>query len=124
MKAPLKEEIREMFTINGEYNEKGLNFTQFLQIMSRELLKFDDRATIYNALKAFADDSNGSTEELAVDVDRLKDACCSVQLGEIGSGDHRLDRNVFDELVAGFVKQQIDGKNVFQASRWIDAYID
>jgi Ca2+-binding EF-hand superfamily protein len=122
--APLKDVIRDMFTINGEYNEKGLNFTQFLQIMSRQLLKFDDRATIYNALRAFVDDSNGSTEDLMVDVDKLKDACCSVQLGELGSGDHRLERAVFDELVDGFVKQQIDGKNLFQASRWIDAYID
>ncbi|CAH2353425.1 myosin light chain 2 [[Candida] railenensis] len=106
----------------------GVNFTQFSNIMAKEFSKFDDKLTIYNALKVFAEDTptgNSTTEEeFIIDVDTLKEACCSVQLGEIGSGDHRLERKTFDKLVNGFIKEEIDGKKVFLASKWLDAYID
>lgn len=107
-------------------NSEGINFAQFLQTMAEELLVFEDRNTIYNALKLFAEeaDYNRVSEELIIDVDRLKDACCSVQLGEIGSGDHRLTRQTFDELVKGFVLEQTDGKKLFLTGKWLDAYID
>lgn len=107
-------------------NSDGINFAQFLQIMAKELLVFEDRNTIYNALKLFAEDAdyNRVSEDLIIDVERLKDACCSVQLGEIGSGDHRLTRQTFDGLVKGFVLEQTDGKKLFLAGKWLDAYID
>lgn len=90
--------------------------------MAKELLQFEDRETIYNALKVFSDDKE--SKDLTIDVEALKEACCSVQLGEIGSGDHRLSRATFDKLVDGFVKEQVDGRKIFLASKWIDAYID
>lgn len=99
-----------------------INFAQFSQIMATELARLDDKTTIVNALKIFTTDEN--KHNLVVDVDELKEACCSVQLGEIGSGDHRLARLVFDSLTSGFVKEQMDGKRLFYGSNWIDAYIE
>lgn len=99
-----------------------INFAQFSQIMAAELAKVDDKLTIVNALKIFTTDEN--KHNLVVDVDELKEACCSVQLGEIGSGDHRLARLVFDLLVSGFVKEQMDGKRLFYGSQWLSAYIE
>lgn len=128
LKVPSDDQLTQMLTIEGVYQENGINFARFLQIMAHEFEKFEDRMTIYNALTVFADESVSDKkfreQELVVDVEALKDICCSVQLGEIGSGDHRLDRATFDKMVNGFVKQQIDGKWIFQASKWLDAYID
>lgn len=125
-KVPSDDELIKMLTVDGVYQEKGINFTKFLQIMAQEFSKFDDKMTIYLALKVFAQSSDVKfrEEELVIDVDKLKDVCCSVQLGEIGSGDHRLDRTVFDKMVHGFVKEGLDGKKMFQASKWMEAYID
>lgn len=117
IKAPTKKQIDLMLA-----DEKGVNFAQFLSIMAQQLLQLDDRTTIYNALKVFADGSH--VKDLIIDVDVLKEACCSVQLGEIGSGDNRLSRQTFDNLVQGFVKEQSNGKKLFLASNWLDAYID
>lgn len=117
IKAPTKKQIDLMLA-----DEKGVNFAQFLSIMAQQLLQLDDRTTIYNALKVFADGSD--VKDLIIDVDVLKEACCSVQLGEIGSGDNRLSRQTFDNLVQGFVKEQSNGKKLFLASNWLDAYID
>lgn len=124
IKVPSDKQLDSMLTVEGslQKGEKSINFTQFLNILANELLKFEDRDTIYNALKVFSKDKK--TEDLAIDVDVLKEACCSVQLGEIGSGDHRLSRATFDKLVDGFVKEQIDGRKVLLASKWLEAYID
>lgn len=104
----------------------GINFTQFSNIMAKQFLQFDDKLTIYNALKVFAEEgtSKSNNEEFIIDAEILKEACCSVQLGEIGSGDHRLERKTFDKLVDGFIKEETNGKKVFLASKWLDAYID
>ncbi|OBA19543.1 hypothetical protein METBIDRAFT_79554 [Metschnikowia bicuspidata var. bicuspidata NRRL YB-4993] len=99
-----------------------VSFAQFSQIIAGELAKIDDRTTISNALRVFA--SEDAKSNLLIDVDELKEACCSVQLGDIGSGDHRLSRASFDSLVAGFVREQMDGKKVFNALNWISAYIE
>lgn len=124
IKVPTDKQLDSMLTIDGssKKEEKSINFTQFLNIMAKELLQFEDRETIYNALKVFSDDKE--SKDLTIDVEALKEACCSVQLGEIGSGDHRLSRATFDKLVEGFVKEQVDGRKIFLASKWIDAYID
>lgn len=127
LRAPSDSQLKEMLTIdNVDKSETGINFTQFLNLMAKEMLKFEDRSIIYNALKIYLDKENLKTykDELQIDVNKLKDACCSVQLGEIGSGDHRLSRAKFDQLVDGFVQEQMDGKQIFLASKWIDAYID
>ncbi|EGW32163.1 uncharacterized protein SPAPADRAFT_139723 [Spathaspora passalidarum NRRL Y-27907] len=102
--------------------DKGINFTQFSNIMAKELSKFEDRAVIYEALKTFTNDEKSTG--LTIDLQEFKEACCSVQLGEIGSGDHRLSRSTFDRLVQGFVQEQVNGKQVFLATKWLDAYID
>lgn len=99
-----------------------LSFAQFSQTLAGELARIDDRTTLVNALKVFATEEN--QHNLIVDVDELKEACCSVQMGEIGSGDHRLLRRVFDDLTKGFVKEQMDGKRLFYGSNWIAAYIE
>lgn len=99
-----------------------ISFVQFSQILAEELNKLDDRTTIANALLVFATDGNESS--LVVDLDDLKEACCSVQLGEIGTGDHRLSRAAFDSLTKAFVKEQMDGKRLFYGSNWLDAYIE
>lgn len=112
--VPSDKELKEM--LKGDL----ISFAQFSQIMAGEMAKLDDRATILNALKVFS--KNGDIEE--VDYEELKEACCSVQLGEIGSGDHRFSRSAFDGLTKGFVKEQMDGTKVFSALRWLDAYIE
>lgn len=99
-----------------------ITFAQFSQIMAGEIAKLDDKTTIVNALKIFTTEEN--RHNLIVDVDELKEACCSVQMGDIGSGDHRLPRHVFDSLTKGFIKEQMDGKRLFYGSNWIDAYIE
>lgn len=121
VEVPTDAELDQMLTVDGKV-VAGLNFTQFSSIMAKEILKLDDRVTIYNALKVFSQDSHN--HELVIDVDELKEACCSVQLGEIGSGDHRMSRHTFDTLTKEFVKEQIDGKRLFMASKWLDAYVD
>lgn len=124
--VPAESDLERMLTVEGGDAEKGINFAQFLNIMAKEFSKFDSRMTIYNALKVFSHSEQVPKfrEELYIDVDQLKDACCSVQLGEIGLGDHRLDRKVFDKLVEGFVQEEMDGKRLFMADKWLDAYID
>lgn len=124
IKAPTDEQLTSMLS-DSELG-KGINFTQFLNIMAKEFLKFEDRMTIYNALKVFSEevDPRKYTDDLIIDVEYLKEACCSVQLGEIGLGDNRLSRLTFDKLVVGFVKVQTNGKKLFLASKWLDAYID
>ncbi|EMG46467.1 hypothetical protein SBY92_002639 [Candida maltosa Xu316] len=127
LKAPTSSQLTDMLTIDGQdRSESGINFTQFSNILAKELSKFEDKSIIYDALKTYSDRENLKTfkDELQIDVNVLKDACCSVQLGEIGSGDQRLSRAKFDQLVEGFVQQQMDGKQIFLASKWIDAYID
>lgn len=99
-----------------------ITFAQFSQTLASELAKLDDKTTIANALKVFTTDDN--KHNLVVDLDELKEACCSVQMGDIGSGDHRLSRPVFDSLTKGFVKEQMDGKRLFYGANWIDAYIE
>lgn len=124
IKVPTDKQLDSMLTVDesSKEKEKSINFTQFLNIMANELQQFDDRETIYGALKVFSDDKKST--DLMIDVETLKEACCSVQLGEIGTGDHRLSRPTFDKLVDGFIKEQIDGRKTFLASKWIDAYID
>lgn len=128
IERPTDEELTTMLTIEGgeDRSETGINFAQFLAIMAKELLKFEDRSIIFNALKTFqsTDGEYQSSRDLQIDLQVLKEACCSVQLGEIGSGDHRLPRATFDRLTQGFVQEQMDGKQVFLASKWIDAYVD
>lgn len=102
--------------------EEDISFARFSQIMALELSKVDDRTTIQNALKVFAE--NDSSQEMTIDIEQLKEACCSVQLGEVGSGDQRLSRNAFDQLTKGFVKEKMDGSKVFLAQKWLDAYIE
>ncbi|CUM64629.1 uncharacterized protein PRCAT00002238001 [Priceomyces carsonii] len=125
MKVPSNADISKMLRDAGADGKEGINFTQFLNTMAKELLKFNDRFTIYNSLKAFADEGeHNDSQDLLIDVEKLKEACCSVQLGEIGSGDHRLSRTAFENLVKGFVKEQSDGKKVLNANQWLAAYID
>ncbi|EEQ41048.1 hypothetical protein FOB63_004068 [Clavispora lusitaniae] len=100
----------------------SITFAQFSQVIAVELSKVDDKTTIVNALKVFTTEENKFN--LIVDFDELKEACCSVQLGDIGSGDHRLSRQAFDSLTKGFVKEQMDGKKLFYGSNWIGAYIE
>ncbi|QRG37520.1 hypothetical protein FDK38_001896 [Candidozyma auris] len=114
--VPPDSELKEM--LGGE---ESVNFTKFSQIMASEFSKIDDRTTISNALQVFA--KKGSTPA-QVDADKLKEACCSVQLGEIGSGDHRLSRAAFDKLTKSFVSEQMDGSKIFMAEKWLDAYIE
>lgn len=125
-KVPTDEELKQMLSVDGKENTRGINFTQFLNIMAKEILQFEDRSTIYNALKVFAEegDPRKYADDLIIDVETLKEACCLVQMGEIGSGDNRLLRATFDQMVSGFVKEQPDGKRLFLASKWLDAYID
>lgn len=127
LEVPSDQQLTQMLTVEGSSeNDLGINFAQFLTIMAKEFLKVDDRMAIHKALKVFSEeeDPHKYTEDLIIDVELLKEACCSVQLGEIGSGDHRLSRATFDRLVEGFVKEQMDGKRLFMASKWLDAYID
>ncbi|ODV79157.1 uncharacterized protein CANTADRAFT_52263 [Suhomyces tanzawaensis NRRL Y-17324] len=125
MAVPGDDQLTAMLTVEGG-NGSGINFTQFLNIMAKEFLRFEDRMTIYNAMKVFAEaeDPKKYSEDLIIDVENLKEACCSVQLGEIGSGDNRLSRATFDRMVEGFVKEQMDGRKLLLASKWLDAYID
>lgn len=99
-----------------------MTFAQFSHVIAAELAKVDDKTTIANALKVFASEDNKFS--LEVDYDRLKEACCSVQLGDIGAGDNRLSRAAFDLLTDGFVKEQMDGSRLFYGSNWILAYIE
>lgn len=99
-----------------------ISFAQYSQILAEELSKLDDRTTLANALKVFA--TEDSKDDLIIDLEELKEACCSVQLGEIGSGDHRLSRDAFDSLTKSFVKENLDGKRMFYASNWLEAYIE
>lgn len=121
LKQPSKAQL-DIMVKGDDPLSKGINFAKFLNIMALQLLQLDDRTTIHNALKVFAEGSD--VKDLIIDVETLKEACCSVQLGEIGSGDNRLSRTTFDELVQGFVKEQSNGKKLFLASNWLDAYID
>ncbi|KAK6460394.1 hypothetical protein DFJ63DRAFT_315686 [Scheffersomyces coipomensis] len=110
-------------------SEPGINFTQFSTLMADELSKFEDRHTIYNALQIFnkkksKNNNNGDPTDLEIDVDELKSACCSVQLGEIGSGDHKLSPQVFDAIIKGYVKQTIEGKKIFLVNNWLESYIE
>lgn len=108
----------------------GVNFTQYSSLVAAELAKMDGRAVIRSALQVFAAggssaaDGSSAAGDLVVDAAALKEACCAVQLGEIGLGDHRLSRAAFDALVAGFVREELDGKPVFLAGKWLDAYVD
>lgn len=122
--VPSDDQLSEMLAqgVKGENGGMGVTFTQFSNIMASELLKFDDRMTIYNALKVYSKDVDN--HDLVIDIEDLKQACCSVKVDDIDSPDHRLPRPVFDKLVQGFVKEQIDGKKIFLASKWLDAYID
>ncbi|GEQ67407.1 hypothetical protein JCM33374_g1072 [Metschnikowia sp. JCM 33374] len=117
MELPAESVLKSMLGDND-----SISFAQFSQIIAGELAKFDDRTTITNALRVFTNDENKNN--LLIDVEELKEACCSVQLGDIGSGDHRLSRASFDALVEGFVREQMDGKKIFNASNWINAYIE
>lgn len=121
-KPPLDKELTQMLTIDGTTHSE-ISFAKFTQIMANELDKFDDRSTIANALKVFASKTTGDSSDLLVDLSLLKDSCCSVQLGEIGTN-NTLSRSVFDDLTKGFIKEEIDGKKVLNASKWLDAYID
>lgn len=125
LEIPSDQQLTQMLAVDGG-TDQGINFAQFLTIMAKEFLKVDDRMAIYKALKVFSEEGDPKkySEDLIIDVDELKEACCSVQLGEIGSGDHRLSRATFDRLVEGFVKEEMDGKRLFMASKWLDAYID
>lgn len=123
MKQPSESEIEAMFTIeNVNHSEKGISFTQFLNILAKEFLLVEDRLSIYEALQVFLAKGNYKSfkDELQIDLDELKDACCSVRMNE----GNRLSRSSFDELVKGFVLETIDGKKVFLASKWMSAYID
>lgn len=117
--TPSNKELEQMLAIgsNGE-----VTFNLFLSTIAEEVQKFGDVTAIYEAVKVLAENTNSS--DIVVEVDQLKDACCSVQLGGIGSGDHRLERARFEKLVEGFVREQNDGKKVFMASKWINAYIE
>lgn len=117
--TPSNKELEQMLSIgsNGE-----VTFNLFLSTIAEEVQKFGDVTAIYEAVKVFAEDTKNN--DIVVDVDQLKDACCSVQLGGIGSGDHRLERSRFDKLVDGFIREQNDGKRLFMASKWINAYIE
>ena len=96
--------------------KESVNFAQFSKIMADEFAKFDDSVTIRAALEVF-----GSEQ---VDVESLKETCCSVQLGAIGLGDNRLTRKSFDQIVDGFVKEGIDGQRVLLADKWMGAYFE
>ena len=117
--TPSNKELEQMLSIgsNGE-----VTFNLFLSTIAEEVQKFGDVTAIYEAVKVFAEDTKNN--DIVVDVDQLKDACCSVQLGGIGSGDHRLERSRFDKLVDGFIREQNDGKRLFMSSKWINAYIE
>lgn len=99
-----------------------ITFVQFSQILAEEMNRLDDKTTLANALKIFA--SEDDKHSLVVDLEELKEACCSVQLGELGTGDHRLSRTAFESLTKAFVKEQMDGKRLFYASNWLDAYFE
>lgn len=102
-------------------DQESITFAQFSKILAHEFAKLDDRVTISNALKVLSGDNS---ETMTVDADKLKAACCSVQLGDIGAGDCRLARSTFDELTGGFIKEQMDGLRLFHARNWLDAYIE
>lgn len=110
--TPSSRELDDMLGI-GTGGE--VTFNLFLSTIAAEIQKLGDVAALHEAIKVFADDSSN-----AVDVEKLKDACCSVQLGD----KTRLERSCFDELVDGFVREQSDGKRVFMAAKWIDSYIE
>lgn len=122
--VPLDRELDSMLTVDSNKNdkEKKLNFNSFLNIMALELQKLDDKMTIYNALKFFPGktDDNG---ELSIDLRDLKEAVCSVHTDSTEDDNQNLTTEKFDALVQGFLKTQVDGKQVFLASKWVDAYI-
>lgn len=99
-----------------------LSFAHFSQILAEELAKLDDKTIIANALRVFATEEN--KHNLLIDVEELKEACCSVRLGEQGTGDQRLSRAAFDNLTKDFVKEKMDGRRMFHALNWLDAYIE
>ncbi|KAI5970264.1 MLC2 [Candida margitis] len=123
IKQPSETEIQNMFTIdNVDYSQKGISFTQFSNILAKELSLIEDRSSILEALQVFSvkGDHKSFKDELQIDLEDLKDACCSVRMND----DNRLSRSSFDESVKGFVSETIDGKKVFLASKWMSAYID
>ncbi|CAI5759755.1 unnamed protein product [Candida verbasci] len=119
LRTPGEAQLSEMFN-----NKEGLDFNEFSNMMSQEMSAVDDKSIIHNALKVFSDKGNLKTfkDEIQIDISVLKDACCSVQLGEIGSGDNRLSRSTFDKLTNNFIQTTHDGKQIFLASKWLDAY--
>lgn len=117
VEVPSEAELKSM--LNGQ---ELISFAQFSRILATELGMLDSKAVIADALRAFTTEEN--RHNLLIDVGTLKEACCSVQLGDIGSGDNRLSRAAFDSLTAAFVKEQLDGTKMFCASNWLDAYID
>ncbi|KAK6197447.1 uncharacterized protein RJT21DRAFT_3538 [Scheffersomyces amazonensis] len=120
--VPSNATLKSMLEFDGN-NEEGINFTQFSKIIADELAKLDDKNTIYNALRSFTNDKDNN-ESLEIEVDKLKSACCSVQLGELGSGDHKLSPHDFESIIKGYVKETIDGKKLFLAQNWLDNYIE
>ncbi|KAI5964248.1 MLC2 [Candida pseudojiufengensis] len=118
-KQPTDSQLTKMLTIDGkDHSKKGITFAQFSNIMAKELLLVEEKSVICDALKVFAKDSNDT--DIQIDLNELKDACCSVNLQE----KTKLSRSSFDNLVKGFTSETMEGKKVFLASKWIEAYID
>lgn len=115
---PSDKELTAMIGDTEIDGKKGINFGQFLNIMASQIQAFDSRNVIYEALKTFAEGTD--INELVIDADTLKEQCCSVTL----DGDDTISRSTFETLVRGFVNEQSNGKRLFLASNWLDAYID
>ncbi|KAI5956405.1 MLC2 [Candida jiufengensis] len=122
LKQPTDSQLTKMLTIdNKDCSKKGITFAQFSNILAKEFSFIEEKSVIYDSLKVFAnDDKLDNGDDLQVDLNELKDSCCSITLPE----NKKLSRSSFDTLVKGFTSQTMDGKKVFLASKWIEAYID
>lgn len=131
IKVPTESQLKTMLTIDGvDHSEKGITFAQFLNILAKEMLRLEGKSIIYEALQVYLattttkqDNQKQFKDELQIDVDKLKDACCSVQI-DSADGTSKLSRQSFDTLVEGFILETMDGKRIFLAAKWIDAYFE
>ncbi|KAI3403315.2 MLC2 [Candida oxycetoniae] len=124
--SPDSTELRSMLTIDGkDYSESGISFAQFSNIMAKEISNQEEKSKVFNALQVFlvSDNYQSYKGELQVDVNKLRDACCSISV-EINGKNKILARQDFDKSVKGFVSETMDGKQVLLASKWLDAYLD
>ncbi|CAK9441739.1 uncharacterized protein LODBEIA_P56070 [Lodderomyces beijingensis] len=124
---PSDSELKAMMTIDGvDHSETGIKFAQFSAMMAKEMSQLEEASLLYTALQAYSlsDDQKVAKDDLQIDMEKLKDACCSANVGAFGEEPKYLSRQSFNKLTKGFVSENIDGKPIFLASKWLDAYLN